>query len=295
MARRSDPAPGAAALARRALAEDRAAHDATTRAVLPRPVVATAEVTAQAPGILSGVGVASAIARAARVRVTAARAEGSPVRPGTVVLRLRGDVRRILAAERSLLNVLMHASGVATATARTVEALRGSRPPVEVWGTRKTLPGLRDLEKAAIAHGGGRPNRRDLSDALLVKSTHLAFVPLEDAVRRARRRARGRPVQVEVRSRSEAIRAARAGAPALLIDNASPREARAIVRALATAGLRRGRWVEVSGGITPENARRYGAVGADAVSLGALTHSARAVPFHLVVRPSPGRLRRRAG
>jgi nicotinate-nucleotide pyrophosphorylase (carboxylating) len=236
---------------------------------------------------------AQAIARAQGLSTVAARRDGTPVHPGTVVLRLRGDARRILAAERTVLNFLMHASGVATATRRAVEGARGARRPLEVWATRKTLPGLRDLEKAAVVHGGGHPHRRDLSDAVLIKNNHLAVVPLSRAVARARARARpGERVEVEVRTANEAVTAARAGADALLLDNLSPRQARSVVYGLEREGLRRGRWIELSGGITPERVARYRTVGADAVSLGGITHSAPAVPFHLTLRPL--RLRRPA-
>jgi len=281
------------ALVRQALREDRVSRDRTTRSMLDRPVPARAEVTAQATGVLSGMEAARAIARAQGLRVVAARRDGTVVRPGTVVLRVRGDARRILAAERTILNFVMHASGVATETRRAVEGARGARRRLEVWATRKTLPGLRDLEKAAVVHGGGHAHRRDLSDAVLIKNNHLVLVPLAEAVRRARARARpGERVEVEVRSRSEALAAARAGAGALLLDNVPPPKARAIVAGLERAGLRRDRWVELSGGITPERVARYRSVGADAVSLGGLTHSAPALPFHLTLRPI--RLRRSA-
>jgi len=281
-------------LARRALREDRAQDDRTTRFLLSGPVPAEARVTAQATGVLSGIDAARATARAQGLTVVTFRRDGSRVRPGTVVLRLRGDARRILAAERTILNFVMHASGVATATRRAVEGARGARRPLEVWATRKTLPGLRDLEKAAVVHGGGRPHRRDLSDAVLIKNNHLALLPLAEAVARARARTwAGERLQVEVRSAPQALAAARAGADALLLDNVPPRRARAIVASLERAGLRRGRWVEVSGGITPGRVALYRAVGADAVSLGGLTHSAPALPFHLTLRATP-RLRRRA-
>jgi len=285
--RRTSSAPGrsAVALARAALAEDRADADRTTRAVLPAPIPARGTVTAQASGVLSGMDAARAVARAMGLTVERGRPDGARVTAGAPVLVVRGDARRILTAERTILNLLMHASGVATATARAVRAAGGGRT-LEVWATRKTLPGLRDLEKAAVRHGGGRPHRRDLSDGILVKNNHLALVPLEQAVRRARGARRGRArVQVEVRTASEAIRAARAGAGALLIDNRTPRAARAIVRALERAGVRRNVWVELSGGITVATIGRYRRSGADAVSLGALTHSAPAVPFHLELRP----------
>lgn len=222
----------------------------------------------------------------ARARV----ADGSPVRAGGVVVELRGDVRRILAMERTLLNVLMHASGVATSTAAAVGAVRGSRPRLRIYATRKTLPGLRDLEKAAVVDGGGEPHRRDLADAVLLKSNHLALVPMAVAVERLRRRwGRTAPIEVEVSSAREALRAARAGVDRLLLDNTSPSASRAIVRALVRAGLRRRVFVELSGGITPQNVRRYARVGADAASLGSLTHSAAALPFHLRWAPSSSR------
>jgi len=268
---------------RAALAEDRAARDRTSRAVVPPGLAAVGTVSAQASGTLSGIVAARAAAQLAGLTVVRARPDGIRVRPGTPVLVVRGDARAILAVERTVLNFLMHLSGVATATARAVRAAGGG---TEVWGTRKTLPGLRDLERAAVAHGGGRPHRRDLAAGLLIKNNHLALVPLVAAVGKARRAARrGERVQVEVRSAAEAIAAARAGADALLLDNRSPAQARAIVRALRAAGLRRGRWVELSGGLTPSRLRRYRGAGADAASLGALTHSAPALPFHLVVRP----------
>ena len=283
--RASKPASaGVESLARRALREDRASRDRTTRLLIDRPVVAEGRVIAQQRGILSGVEVARATARAAGLTVVAARRDGTRVAPGTVVLRVRGDARQILAVERTLLNFLMHLSGVATETRRAVDAARGARPRLEVWATRKTLPGLRDVEKAAVVHGGGRPHRRDLSDAVLIKNNHLALVPLVEAVRRARARARpGERIEVEVRSRTEALAAARAGADALLLDNVRPSAARTIVRALERAGLRRGRFIELSGGITPDRVGRYRSVGADAVSLGGITHSAPALSFHLTL------------
>jgi nicotinate-nucleotide pyrophosphorylase (carboxylating) len=278
---------------RRALAEDRVRADRTTRAVLPSAVPAEARVIAQARGVVSGLEAAGLAARLCGLSVRRAARDGSAVRAGSVVLVVRGDARRILGVERTVLNLLMHASGVATLTARAVRAARPSRPRLEVLATRKTLPGLRELEKAAVVHGGGRPHRQDLASAILVKSNHVALVGLERAVRLARRRARaGEPVEVEVTSASAAVRAARAGATVLLVDNASPERARQVVRALERAGRRRAVRVELSGGLTVRNLRRYRAVGADRASLGQLTHSAPALPFHLRLRPLAA-LRRR--
>jgi nicotinate-nucleotide pyrophosphorylase (carboxylating) len=278
------------ALVRRALEEDRFRSDRTTRGLLPRPLTRTAYIIAQARGTVSGVNVVARAVRDEGLTVRRLARDGATVRRGTPVLALTGDARRILAVERTVLNVLMHASGVATATAAAVRAVDGR---LAIWATRKTLPGLRDLEKAAVVHGGGHPHRRDLSDAVLVKNNHLALVPLETAIGRLRRRYGPRePIEVEVRTAHEALVAARAGVPWLLLDNTTPQRAKAIVRQLERAGLRRGRILELSGGITPENVGRYAGVGADAASLGSLTHSARALPFHL--RWAPSRLSRRA-
>jgi len=294
MPRPDRASPAMVGLVRRSLAEDRVRNDRTTRALLPNSVPAKGVVSAQLAGVLSGMVAARTVAAECGLRVRSARSDGTHLRRGAVVLVVEGDARRILSAERTILNFLMHASGVATAADRAVRGVRRARRPVEIWATRKTLPGLRDLEKAAVTHGGGRPHRRDLSDAFLVKNNHLRLVPVEEAVRRARRRAgAGTRIEVEVRTRAQALRAARAGADALLIDNAPPARARAIVRALERAGLRRGRWVELSGGIDPETVGRWASVGADAVSLGSLTHSAPSLPFHLTLEP--GHLRRHGG
>ncbi|MGI0068197.1 MAG: carboxylating nicotinate-nucleotide diphosphorylase [Thermoplasmata archaeon] len=273
-----------------ALDEDRFRDDRTAKALGIGSIPVEGRVVAQRSGVLSGMSAAREVARRAGLSIVRARADGSPVRPGTEVLRLRGRARPMLGAERTLLNYLMHLSGVATATAKAVAAGRRAHPPLEVWGTRKTLPGLRDLEKAAIIDGGGRPHRRDLSDAILVKNNHLALIPLSRALARLpRARASAARLEVEVRSAREAIAVARAGVRGILIDNATPKRARAIVRALDRAGLRRQVFIELSGGITPQRVGRYRSAGADAASIGSLTHSAAALPFHLelVARAPP--------
>jgi nicotinate-nucleotide pyrophosphorylase (carboxylating) len=256
------------------------------------PVRARATVVAQAEGVVSGLAVARSLGRLVGIRVSALRHDGDPVHRGTAVLALDGDLRAILRVERTMLNYLMHLSGVATATRAAVRAAGGrNRRGLSVYGTRKTLPGLRDLEKAAIGHGGGHPHRRDLSSSVLIKNNHLALLSVEEAVHRARRAVGSAfPIEVEVGRVDAALRAARAGADAVLIDNRSPAAAARILRALERAGLRDRVWVELSGGITAATIARYRNAGADAASLGSLTHSAVALPFHLVLarpRPSP--------
>lgn len=270
-------------LVERALGEDRAREDLTTRLLLPRAVPARAKVSAQAEGVLAGMSAAVATARAVGVRARALRPDGSRLRRGTAVLALEGDARAILAAERTLLNFLMHLSGVATATDRAVRRASTAAIALRVRGTRKTTPGLRELEKSAIRSGGGDPHRLDLASGILVKNNHLALLPVEEAVRRARA-ARAGPVQVEVRTAREALRAVAAGADALLLDNLSPTKARQVIRRIRTQGGVGRIPIELSGGITERTLPSYRRTGADAASLGALTHSAPALPFHLTMR-----------
>ena len=272
------------------LRDDGALEDVTTRTVVTKARPGRARIVAQARGVVSGATVVAALARRAGLSARVAVADGRRVVPGRTVLRLAGDVRVILGVERTLLNVLMHLSGVATATAEVVDRVRAAGGGVEVYATRKTLPGLRDLEKAAVVDGGGRSHRRDLADGYLLKTTHTTFLPLAEAVVRLRRAAGPHAtVEAEVRDLPEARAAIAAGADALLLDNAGPGAARRFVAALRREGLRDGVWIELSGGIHAGNVARYARTGADAVSLGALTHSARAVPFHLVMdaRPPP--------
>ncbi|MCI4345837.1 MAG: carboxylating nicotinate-nucleotide diphosphorylase [Thermoplasmata archaeon] len=278
------PSSATRALVRRALEEDRAREDLTSRLLLPSSLRVRATVSAQATGVLAGLGPAAETARQLGLSYRVLLREGSRLRSGTEVLELEGRARAMLSAERTLLNFLMHLSGVATATARAVARARTARRGFRVRGTRKTTPGLRELEKAAIEAGGGEPHRADLASAVLVKNNHLALLSVEEAVQRARAGGVG-PIQVEVRTYPIAVRAIRAGADSLLLDNASPAAARKLLHRLRSArGLRRVP-VELSGGITEERIGAFARTGAEAASLGSLTHSAQALPFHLTVEP----------
>ncbi len=281
------------ALLARALAEDRVDFDRTTRALFPRPVPARAYLVAERPGVVSGVAASLRLAGPSQLRFRALVRDGAIVRRGTRVVEISGDLRRILAVERTALNLLMHLSGVATAARR---AARAAGPGLAVLGTRKTLPGLRSLEKAALVHGGAGPHREDLASAVLVKNAHLAHVPIRAAIERLRRAYGHRErLEVEVRSARTAIAALDAGADALLVDNASPGRAREIVRTVRSRPGGRRVPIELSGGITVDRIPRYREAGADSVSLGALTHSAPALPFHLRFAPGArSRARRRA-
>jgi nicotinate-nucleotide pyrophosphorylase (carboxylating) len=263
-----------------ALEEDVGRGDVTTRAALPAGLEATATVEAQEPCVVAGLFLAPLVW--GRVDPTLVveqlEDEGAAVGRGAPLVRVRGRAAPILGGERVLLNLLQHCCGVASLTRRFVEAVKDTR--AAIVDTRKTLPGLRLLEKHAVHAGGGVNNRFGLDDGILVKNTHVALGGGTAAVV-ARVRAdapSGLRVQVECRGRSEVEAALAAGADALLLDNHTPDEARALIALIA------GRVpVELSGGITLANVAAYAASGADRISIGALTHSAPAMALHLCI------------
>ena len=275
---------------RRFLYEDRFPHDITSMATLPPQLSVRARLVCQGKGVLSGVEAASSLARSAGLRAVPHLPDGHAISPGQAILSLDGPARTVLAVERTLLNLLMHLSGVATATHTLGEAARQANPQFRVAATRKTLPGLRDLEKAAVVHGGGEPHRRDLSDAILVKGTHARLVGFRSAVAAATQYARRHrvPCMVEVHSVREAVEARRVGVERLLLDNLTPAKVREIHRTLERLSLREGVELEATGSITRKNIAAYARSGADLASSGSITHSASAIPFHLVIESRGG-------
>lgn len=265
---------------RRFLREDLGPGDITSRAVVPK-VAARAWVRAEAPCTVAGLREAVEVFRALSCRARGTVRDGSSVRKGTVVLLVTGPARGILAGERLALNFLMRMSGVATATRRVVKRARAVNPDVQIAATRKTVPGFRVFDKRAVVLGGGVPHRMGLYDAVLVKENHLKFRTIEDAVRLAKRSRR--KVEVEAETTSEAVRAASAGAKIVMLDNFAPDEARRAFRRLKKEHPRV--QVEVSGGIDEGNVSRY-ARWADIISLGAITHSAKAAGFSLDLEPT---------
>jgi nicotinate-nucleotide pyrophosphorylase (carboxylating) len=275
-------------LAENALMEDEAWHDVTTAALVPPEQKGRGVIVAKAEGVLAGLPMAEAVFKAIGPSLAwrPLAAEGTRVSPGQAVAEVEGPLAAILRAERVALNYLTHLSGVATATARLVEAIAGT--PCRLRDTRKTTPGLRTLEKYAVRVGGGENHRFTLADAVLIKDNHLAALRarglgIADAVRLAS--ASGGPpemrVQIEVTSVEEARQALATGAHELLLDNMPPEETRRVV------DLAKGKAVlEASGGITLANARQVAETGVDYISVGAITHSAPALDLSLEVAPS---------
>ncbi len=268
-----------------ALAEDLPWGDLTTDNLIPARLTAVGEVRAKAEGIVAGLPVFERVFGRLDpwVRVGFYCHDGATVRPGDVVAVVEGPARSILRAERVGLNFLQRLSGIATLTGKYVAAVAGL--PCRIVDTRKTTPGLRLLEKYAVRVGGGANHRFGLSDGILVKDNHLAFlrregISLAAALADLRRRIpHGFRIQVEVESLAEAEEALAAGADALLFDNMPLDLLRQGV------ALARGRAItEASGGITLENVRAVAETGVDLISVGALTHSARALDISLDLR-----------
>jgi nicotinate-nucleotide pyrophosphorylase (carboxylating) len=269
-------------LVQRALDEDVGSGDLTTQATVPAGLRARARITQKQAGVLYGIDAAQlAFALLDPGARFVALAEEGVWRDGGPVLDVEGEAAALLSAERTALNLLARLSGVATLTARYVEAVRGTR--ARVLDTRKTTPGLRLLEKAAVAAGGGTNHRVGLFDAILIKENHAAVAGgVGEAVRLARASSPDVLVEVECRSDEEVDEALAAGAPRLLLDNMSPVQMRAIV---ARVGSRAE--LEASGGIDLETIRDVAETGVDFISVGALTHSAPALDLSLLLEPVP--------
>jgi nicotinate-nucleotide pyrophosphorylase (carboxylating) len=263
---------------REALEEDLGpdGRDVTTDAVVPAGLWAEAALTAGAAGVVAGLAVAEEVFRQVDPTCSfeAVAAEGGRVGRGDVVARVRGPLASLLRAERTALNFLQQLSGVATLTRRYVDA---AGPAAAVLDTRKTVPGLRPLQRHAVLAGGGVSHRYNLADAVLVKDNHVAAAGgTAAAIRRAR--AAGLPVEVEVESLAELRTALAEGAEAVLLDNMSPAEVAEAVRLTAGRAL-----LEVSGGVGEASIAAYAATGVDRISVGALTHSAPALDVSMEV------------
>jgi nicotinate-nucleotide pyrophosphorylase (carboxylating) len=294
-------------LVRQALAEDVGTGDATTAAIVPRGTPAKAIILARQTLVCAGLPLAESVFTALdrEMRVGCLHNDGSFVEPGTGLIELAGEAQAILTGERTALNFLAHLCGVATLTRRFVEQLAETH--TRIRDTRKTTPGLRALEKYAVKAGGGTNHRFGLYDAVLIKENHIAiaggvkaaldrahaFTSLKMPAPRAASAydAAGLDpevvgpgplsVQIEVRDEAELREALEAGAESVLLDNMMPEEARRCVQ--LARSLRHDCVIEISGGITLENARAYAETGADFLSSGALTHSAPAANLSLLV------------
>jgi nicotinate-nucleotide pyrophosphorylase (carboxylating) len=269
-----------------ALEEDlRYGPDATTEATVPADSVAVAEITPRRSGVLAGVPVALAVFDAVLgegYEVLGRRADGEKAVPGEPALVLRGPVRGLLTAERTALNLICHLSGVATATAAWVDAIAGTGAAVR--DSRKTLPGLRLLEKYAVRCGGGVNHRLGLGDAVLIKDNHvLAAGSVRAAMAAVRVHAPHLPCEVEVDDLEQLDEAVAEGAELVLLDNFTPEQCADAVRRAARMDGHRVK-LEASGGLTLDVARAYAETGVDYLAVGGLTHSSPALDLGMDLR-----------
>jgi nicotinate-nucleotide pyrophosphorylase (carboxylating) len=263
------------------IAEDVGTGDVTAHYFVPTDSTARAKIVAREPGVLAGAEVAVRVFQEIepRLEVKTILEDGSPFQPGDILMEISGPTRGLLTGERTALNFLQRLSGVATQTRRYLEAVQPH--PVQIWDTRKTTPGWRLLEKAAVKAGGGTNHRMGLYDHVMVKDNHLAahgtLEELQAAIDRVRKDRPGTRIQLEADTLEQVANfLTLRGVDMLLLDNMGPVKLREAV--VMNAGRL---WLEASGGITLETITGIAATGVNAISVGALTHSARALDLGL--------------
>src|SRR4030043_421316 len=265
-----------------ALAEDLGWGDATTEALISETQQGKASIIVKSRGVIAGIEVAKQVFLKVdhKLKMDILIKDGTEVKSGDVIARIKGKTSSILKAERVALNFLQHLSGIASETARYVESIKGL--PVQIKDTRKTTPGLRILEKYAVQIGGGKNHRMHLGDGILIKDNHLAALSheglgIKEIVARARQNASPKTkIEIEVKTTKDAIEAADAGADIIMLDNMNLEEMRQTVQLIKGRTL-----IEASGGINLERVRAVAETGVDFISIGALTHSSKALDISL--------------
>ena len=267
------------------LAEDVGQGDVTSAAVVPSGLAVEAAVVAKEAGIAAGIEEIVILAESLGLNVKIVVADGEQIKSGQVLMKITGDAQTILSAERTMLNLLSRMSGIATTTKRLTEKLRKAKLTAKIAATRKTAPGLLYFDKKAVLIGGGDPHRLRLDNMILVKDNHIAIAgSVENAVKRAKQAASfSKKIEAEVTSVTDALKAAEAGADIIMFDNFSPQRIREAVEALKKAGFFGKVLLEVSGGITEQNLLEYASTQVNIISMGALTHSVKALDISLEV------------
>ncbi len=275
---------------RLALKEDYAWHDVTSRATIPEKKFITADLVAKDSGVICGVEIVKEVFKMLDTKscTKAFVADGTKVAKGKIIARVAGPAKDILAGERTALNFLQHLSGVATLTHKFVEKTRGTG--AKIYDTRKTLPGLRSIEKYAVTCGGGYNHRMNLSDMALIKDNHISAVrDIGDAVKKIRKNRPSLKIEVECDTLSQVDDALAAGADIIMLDNMSVSDVKKAVtkvRKYKGPHSKRSPEIEISGGINLLTVAKYAKTGCDRISVGALTHSAPALDISLEIKRS---------
>lgn len=270
---------------RQILADDIGLGDVTAQAIIPSNLNVDAIVIAKEDGVAAGIEEATILAESLGLKVKAKVADGETVKNKQVLMEISGDARTLLSAERTMLNLLSRMSGIATATRSLTEKLEKAGASARIAGTRKSAPGLLYFDKRAVVLGGGDPHRLHLDDMVLIKDNHLAIVgSAEEAVKKAKANVSfTKKIEVEVTKVPDVLKAAQAGADAILLDNFSVEQVKEAVALLEKTGFLGRVVLEASGGIKPEDVLSYAAAKVDVISLGYLTHSVKALDISLEV------------
>jgi nicotinate-nucleotide pyrophosphorylase (carboxylating) len=267
------------------LSDDIGQGDVSTAAVISQGVVAEALVIAKEAGVAAGIEEVTILSESLGLKAEGVVSDGAEIKKGQGFLRIAGDARTILSAERTMLNLISRMSGIATATKRLVEKLCKAGLTTRLAATRKSVPGLSYFDKKAVLLGGGDPHRLHLDDMILIKDNHIAIVgSVEGTVEKAKLKSSfSKKIEVEVTKASDALLAAKAGADIVMLDNFSPKQVKQAVESFKKAGFFGKVLLEASGGITEVNLLEYASTGVDVLSLGALTHSVRALDISLEI------------
>jgi nicotinate-nucleotide pyrophosphorylase (carboxylating) len=265
--------------------EDIGFEDLTTRALIPPGLDVDGRIIAKEEGILAGIELADDIFHEFSVETSILRYNGQKLGAGQVIMEISGDPRNILSVERTVLNLLMRMSGIATLTKEMHDKAKRANSEIIVAGTRKTTPGLQFFEKDAIRSGGGDTHRYRLDDCVLIKDNHLALVgDVAEVVKRAKKYVSfTKKIEIEVETMDGALMAARSGVDIIMLDNMPIKKILKVLSALKEQGLRDKVIVEVSGGVNIENIVDYANTGVDVISTGYLTHSARSLDMSLEI------------
>jgi nicotinate-nucleotide pyrophosphorylase (carboxylating) len=270
---------------RRLVEEDVGHGDITTYAVVPKGTTVEAQVMAKEKGTIAGIEEAMVLVESFGLDAKPLVADGQKVQEKTPILQLEGDATTLLSIERTLLNLLSRMSGIATATNLLVERIRKAGYQTRVASTRKIAPGLAYFDKKAVMIGGGDPHRWGLDDMILIKDNHVAIAGgIAEAVKRVRKNVSfSKKIEAEAAGLDDVMEAAQNGVDIVMLDNFTPKQVKEAVRLLGKKQLQAKLLVEASGGITEHNILEYAATGVDIVSLGEITHSARALDVSLEI------------
>jgi nicotinate-nucleotide pyrophosphorylase (carboxylating) len=270
---------------RKFLEEDLGQGDITTLLTVPSGTIVEAEIVAKESGVIAGIEEVFTLLESFGFQVRVLVSDGSRVEGKAAVLKIVGDARTLLSIERTLLNLLMRMSGIATATSRLIEKIRRAGYKTRIACTRKVAPGLLYFDKRAVMLGGGDTHRLHLDDLIIVKDNHLMVVgDVGEAVKRVREAVSfSKKIEIEVSSDNEALEAAKAGADIVMLDNFSPQQIKNTMVLLDREGLRSKVLIEASGGINEQNVLEFAATGVDILSFGEITDSAKALDMSLEV------------